>query len=70
MDDKVYAAWHQEHSTDPVREQQFQGQVQAAKRHLQDAQFSRVVGNLPAARKSLAAAGLERSIAARMPRVR
>lgn len=66
----LYPSWYQEHVSEPVEEKQFQKQVTAAKGHLQMAQFHRVVGDMESARRSLSRAGAERSIAARMPRVR
>ena len=63
-----YAAWHRQNVQGPVQEQQFQGQITAAKAHVDRARALREQGIPDRARASLARAATERSIAARMPR--
>lgn len=66
--DPSYKAWHQANVADPVREQQYQGQVAAAKAHIDHARNWREQGLPDRARRSLQSAAAERRIASKMGR--
>lgn len=63
-----YADWHKRNVHEPIQEQQYQGQVAAARAHVQEAKQWREQGVPDRAARALKRAATERQIAAKMPR--